>query len=200
MTNTLQAPLPVAGWYDDPAGTQQLRWWGGLAWTEHVKAAERAATKVDEVSTTLSFGRAQGYVPFAAEKQQTVFNFRPRVTANTAAIWILASSPIVLVALQLFVSWMGPAQPTSLLLSVQLVQVALMLALIIWDRAALRRLSLTPCSRWWLLLPSPIVYLIVRRVNLKHQGVISHAPSNVFVLVLVASVGLAGLVVAVLLR
>ncbi len=37
-----RAPLPVAGWYPDPTGTGLLRWWGGLAWTEHVKPTEQA--------------------------------------------------------------------------------------------------------------------------------------------------------------
>lgn len=38
----LQSTLPIAGWYPDPTGTGQLRWWGGLAWTEHVKPNEPA--------------------------------------------------------------------------------------------------------------------------------------------------------------
>ncbi|MEQ1737275.1 MAG: DUF2510 domain-containing protein [Rhodoglobus sp.] len=33
----LQSTLPIAGWYPDPTGAGGLRWWGGLAWTEHVK-------------------------------------------------------------------------------------------------------------------------------------------------------------------
>jgi len=26
-----------AGWYQDPAASEQVRWWNGLAWTEHVR-------------------------------------------------------------------------------------------------------------------------------------------------------------------
>jgi hypothetical protein len=27
-----------AGWYRDPLGAEQLRWWNGLGWTNHVQA------------------------------------------------------------------------------------------------------------------------------------------------------------------
>ena len=30
------APLPPAGWYPDPGGTSQQRYWDGNAWTEHL--------------------------------------------------------------------------------------------------------------------------------------------------------------------
>lgn len=29
-------PMPPAGWYPDWPAAQQLRWWDGAAWTEHV--------------------------------------------------------------------------------------------------------------------------------------------------------------------
>ena len=33
------APAPVApGWYADPTGERQARWWDGDQWTEHVQA------------------------------------------------------------------------------------------------------------------------------------------------------------------
>ena len=38
-------PVPVAlgppsGWYPDPSGAEQLRWWDGKGWTDHVKPVE----------------------------------------------------------------------------------------------------------------------------------------------------------------
>ena len=30
------APLPPAGWYPDPGGTSQQRYWDGNTWTEHL--------------------------------------------------------------------------------------------------------------------------------------------------------------------
>jgi hypothetical protein len=33
------APIPVAaGWYSDPTGGRQARWWDGDGWTSHVQA------------------------------------------------------------------------------------------------------------------------------------------------------------------
>jgi Protein of unknown function (DUF2510) len=31
------AHLPPAGWYTDPAGTPQERWWDGRGWTDHLR-------------------------------------------------------------------------------------------------------------------------------------------------------------------
>ena len=31
----LLAPGPPAGWYDDPRGQAERRWWSGHIWTEH---------------------------------------------------------------------------------------------------------------------------------------------------------------------
>lgn len=35
-------PVP-AGWYPDPAGTPQTRWWDGAQWTEHYQAPSQSA-------------------------------------------------------------------------------------------------------------------------------------------------------------
>ena len=35
---------PVQGWYADPAGTGQLRWWDGAQWTDLFQAAPAANT------------------------------------------------------------------------------------------------------------------------------------------------------------
>jgi Protein of unknown function (DUF2510) len=32
-----QPPLPPAGWYADPAGSPQQRWWDGKGWTDHLR-------------------------------------------------------------------------------------------------------------------------------------------------------------------
>lgn len=35
-------PLPRAGWYEDPRGEADLRWWDGTAWTAHTSARPSA--------------------------------------------------------------------------------------------------------------------------------------------------------------
>jgi len=37
MTDTPNAPAAPAGWYRDPLGIPQLRWWNGSAWTNHIQ-------------------------------------------------------------------------------------------------------------------------------------------------------------------
>lgn len=36
MTDSTGTATAAAGWYDDPAGTGQKRWWDGTQWTEHL--------------------------------------------------------------------------------------------------------------------------------------------------------------------
>jgi hypothetical protein len=44
MSNTNgQTP---AGWYTDPSGSQQLRWWDGVRWTEHYQPGAQPAAPV----------------------------------------------------------------------------------------------------------------------------------------------------------
>ena len=45
---------PAEGWYADPSGANQLRWWDGHAWTDYVEPYEApqdvevAVSAVDE--------------------------------------------------------------------------------------------------------------------------------------------------------
>jgi len=46
--STTAAP---AGWYRDPLGIPQLRWWNGIAWTNHIQEA-----RPDKPSWSVDFG------------------------------------------------------------------------------------------------------------------------------------------------
>ena len=47
-----------AGWYPDPLGLPQLRWWDGNAWTEFTSAVEPEADEATEVGVALDAGAA----------------------------------------------------------------------------------------------------------------------------------------------
>ena len=38
---------PVQGWYADPEGSDQLRWWDGTQWTDRYQAAPASSTATD---------------------------------------------------------------------------------------------------------------------------------------------------------
>lgn len=37
-------PAPIAGWYPDPSGRHELRYWDGKGWTSHVRDGANQAT------------------------------------------------------------------------------------------------------------------------------------------------------------
>lgn len=41
---TVDNPAPAAGWYTDPAGVAEMRYWDGRQWTEHVATEGRQST------------------------------------------------------------------------------------------------------------------------------------------------------------
>ena len=40
---------PAEGWYADPSGANQLRWWDGHAWTDYVEPYEAPALSPQDV-------------------------------------------------------------------------------------------------------------------------------------------------------
>lgn len=44
MTATGGPANPPAGWYPDPSGQPQLRWWDGIAWGEQTQAGQAPGT------------------------------------------------------------------------------------------------------------------------------------------------------------
>lgn len=40
-------PAPMAGWYPDPGGRHELRYWDGKGWTAHVRDGAVQATDAD---------------------------------------------------------------------------------------------------------------------------------------------------------
>ncbi|MFC8681923.1 DUF2510 domain-containing protein [Microbacterium ureisolvens] len=45
------SPLPPAGWYPDPHGVAEQRWWDGQSWTEHVHPAPQPTMPAEPTAT-----------------------------------------------------------------------------------------------------------------------------------------------------
>jgi len=67
-----------AGWYQDPASSAQVRWWNGLAWTEHVREKPTTSPTVSSTtsattaaSTASSIGASSASSTAAADTAET---------------------------------------------------------------------------------------------------------------------------------
>lgn len=81
------------GWYNDPAGSPQQRWWNGAAWTEHVSQPSPYSAH-GYAGFPAAYPAAAGYLPE-----------RPKISDQTPAynplIWIITLLPLITVALML---------------------------------------------------------------------------------------------------
>lgn len=187
------------GWFTDPIGLSDLRWWSGAEWTEHVAAipAVRLAdvprpgsllpSAFPAVSLPGPFVAPQpeipAYVPFGGDRSGAPTNaagsrsLAPIALTrwNTGGGWALSATPIIGV-----VSGVGIVFAVSFSVWLALVIVLLLLS---WTLAAATRDRSTldefgygrlP-SRWWLLL-GPLAYLIVRTVQVRQQSGHGSAP------------------------
>ena len=87
---------PVQGWYADPAGTDQLRWWDGTQWTDRYQALPGANTTIDSNTTNIPDAGANSptdpsQTPTGATTEITPDNHAPppkapRGQVNTAVV------------------------------------------------------------------------------------------------------------------
>jgi len=88
VTDSATRVVP-AGWYDDPASPERVRWWNGISWTEHVTAkperptvvaaATQQAAAVDTgpnatVSNLADYARRENGAATTAAEQRTDFD------------------------------------------------------------------------------------------------------------------------------
>src|SRR5690349_9663868 len=88
MTDQATRVVP-AGWYEDPSDAGKVRWWNGIAWTDHTQPKPDLDAAADAETAELE-----------QKFHATTDGLRPRgrvVSTSTSASWLLAFSPILFV-------------------------------------------------------------------------------------------------------
>ena len=80
---------PVQGWYADPAGTDQLRWWDGAQWTDRYQAAPMSNTATNSETPNAAGDAAATSETTDATAAQAV----PQPTNATAQFTPVAQAP-----------------------------------------------------------------------------------------------------------
>lgn len=194
--------LPVAGWYDDPSGSGQLRWWGGLAWTEYVKPREQPAAREQPAPARApepSYTPAGStYVPFAVTYAPGPVRLESSGSSATLAAWLMGSYPFIAVMGQWLIVQAAERLDPLAIIAVPLLLLTVVVGSAFWDAALLRRRGFDAPSAWWILL-GPLAYLIARAVALRHSGARGAGPLILLVLAAVVAGITSALVVTPLL-
>jgi Protein of unknown function (DUF2510) len=200
MRVTDQATRVVsAGWYQDPASSQQVRWWNGVAWTEHVREKPNSdhpasgqvtigqvATETTEqriaaarelerqfgigtAPTPIITGKAPAQAAIAAPQGK-----RAAARASTAAAWMIALSPVLALVLGIaaaYVYFYVFASPIFFAIAAA-VPYLLCLLWAFGDGRTLKDRGFNPPSPLFALLTG-LGYLIVRRTRVPGSGPIA---------------------------
>ena len=73
---------PAEGWYADPTGAAQLRWWDGHAWTQYVEPYEATPAQSETAEATPAYDEAQ----YDAQQGQVAANVPTQEAAEVAPI------------------------------------------------------------------------------------------------------------------
>ena len=181
-----------AGWYQDPASSTQVRWWNGVAWTEHVREKPNAAHAVTETTEQRiasarelerQFGIGTSEIPVVASQASTpaatpaasaATAKRSAARASTAAAWMIALSPVLALVLGIvaaYVYFYVLATPIVFLIAAAVPY----LLCVLWalgDGRTLKDRGFNPPSAAFALLTG-LGYLIVRRTRIPGSGPIA---------------------------
>ena len=189
-----------AGWYPDPAGSADLRWWNGSQWTSQLQPVPAAPITVpSQPQLPVETAAERGYIPFASASAAPRSAIRG--IAYTRTVWWICFQPlwglVTQAVLYSIVTALGPVPPVVLVLGFTVLNLALwalLIGLAFADRRALLQGGNgTAASPWWMLL-SALVYLIVRARQVRMwEEVGAWAPVIWWSISLVISPGLATL-------
>ena len=88
MTDQATRVVP-AGWYDDPASPTRVRWWNGIAWTEHV--ADKPSAE-DQAAAAARAAEERAAAERAAAERDAVARQQAAAAASAAAASAAAAS------------------------------------------------------------------------------------------------------------
>ncbi|QEO10297.1 DUF2510 domain-containing protein [Protaetiibacter larvae] len=159
MTDQATRVVP-AGWYEDPADAEQVRWWNGIAWTDHTQPKPTSAADAETAELEKRYSES-GAPPVRVRVRN--------VSTSTTSSWLVAFTPI-LFALAAVVAIIVPFYSTlgSELWALLLVPYLLSVLCAFLDVRRLKRWGLKPPAAIWALL-GPL-YLVVRKFTVAGWG------------------------------
>jgi hypothetical protein len=169
MSSTVPPGIP-AGWYSDPAGFDQLRWWDGTGWTRHL--APRPIPTPPPVAQAPVFPMPITQAPVL--QTPAVQTLAPPGNWNTVSSWFVALSPMFYAVAYILEFPRAVGQPNfsyefGVLAGSAFVPFVVAVIFATVDRHALKKRGYpVPASVWWMLL-SPLAYVIVRTVKLRRE-------------------------------
>jgi len=184
VTNTQGAGGPQAGWYADPAGSSQLRWWDGTQWTAYLQAAAQQPSPAQPtpVGSAAGYAGAPGYIDPAvyAPSAPVQPSLEQGASVYTPFIWIIALLPLLsAIALAAFDidSYVRPTGSLSMLGNPMYIVVSLLgwvvYGVSVWmaylDWRALGRLGIVRPFHWAWAFLSGIVYVVGRCVVVRKR-------------------------------
>ncbi|MGN6325473.1 DUF2510 domain-containing protein [Pseudolysinimonas sp.] len=172
-----------AGWYEDPADVGRVRWWNGVAWTEHtnpkpgLESGQVAAALTGSVAVVPTSTRTSAAVPEEPRAALPQLTRRQAIEAEggrsasepvrsqTGVVWLIALLPVIAFVLALGAGYVyfyvAPSPFVALILAVPYL-LGLLWALS--DSRQLRARGFAAPSPLWALL-TPLGYLIARRLR-----------------------------------
>lgn len=161
MTTEQATRVVPAGWYEDPSDSDQVRWWNGIAWTDHTQAKPTVAAESDGDELESSFGS-----PAATARERV-----RRLATSTSESWLIAFMPAAALVLLPVSAWLYfYVAPNPLVLLIAVVPYILGIVFAVLDVRKLSRWGhrSLPAALWGIL--GPLVYLLVRALKVKSWG------------------------------
>lgn len=174
---------PAPGWYPDPAGSAQSRWWDGTTWTASLQPA--AAPEAPAYTAPTAAVPSYGVMPAATPYSYAATRERSDADPTTPFVWVLALTPLVSLLTLAVQAAMGDFSGEFLLASDTIITpgtaVSYVIGFVSWllgvllaflDHRELGNRGLTHRFSWaFAFIPvlAPLTYLIGRTVTVRGQ-------------------------------